>query len=304
MISIFIPTLNAESSLHGLLTQLKKQPVPCEIVVVDSSSSDNTIKIAQSVGVRTVIIKRNNFDHGGTRNLALTHAKGDIFVFLTQDALPEDIHFLENLIKPLEQHDIAAAYGRQVPKADAMPTERFARLFNYPDTPLVKGKGDISSLGIRAFFFSNVCSAIRRKEFEELGGFTEGVIMNEDMLMAGRLILSGYRIAYVPDARIIHSHDYSWIHQFKRYFDIGVFLKKDLQPLTYVKADNTGARFLKDELGYLVKNREYRWLPYVFVEAISKYLGYKLGLHFTLIPNPLRKIMSMHRHYWSTRQNP
>ncbi len=302
MISVIIPSRNAENNIHDLISSLIKQSTPCEIIVIDSSSSDNTIKIAESHGVKTIIINREDFDHGGTRNLAVTHTVGDILVFLTQDALPADKYFLEKLIKPLENPEIPAAYGRQIPKEDAKPPERFARFFNYPETSNVKGRGDISELGIKTFFFSNVCSAVRKKEFEKSGGFTEKLIMNEDMLLAGKLISSGYKIAYVHEAGVIHSHSYSWKQQFQRNFDIGVFLRMYSQTLKYAKPDSAGFLFLKEEVRYLLKNRAYRWLPYVIGEALSKYFGYKLGQHYTRLPNPVRKRLSMHSNYWSTAE--
>lgn len=298
MISVIIPTRNAKSHIYKLLASLKRQSIPSEIIVIDSSSSDNTISIAETFGVRTKIIVKGCFDHGGTRNLAVTYSTGDILVFLTQDALPADEYFLENLIKPLEEPVIAAAYGRQIPRADAKPTERFTRLFNYPEIPSVKDRNNIPELGIKAFFFSNVCSAIRRKEFEELGGFTENVIMNEDMLLASRLILSGYKIAYVPEAMVIHSHNYSLGKQFKRYFDIGVFLRKNAKTLNNARVNDIGARFIKEEFKYLLNTKAYRCLPYVIVEALSKYVGYRLGLYHSILPVPVRKVISMHSYYW------
>lgn len=300
MISVIIPTRNAEGHIHMLLDSLKRQSVPSEIVVVDSSSTDRTVIIAESLGAKTKIIVRGLFGHGRTRNLAVTLASGDIIVFLTQDALPADEHFLENLIKPLRDRDpaIAAAYGRQLPKADAKPTEKFSRFFNYPDVPLIKDSSAFSSLGIKTFFFSNVCSAIRRKEFEDLGGFSENLIMNEDMLFAGRLIKSGYKIAYVPEAVVIHSHNYSLRQQFRRYFDIGVFLRKNLETLNYADPNNVGANFLKEECRYLIRNGYYRWCPYLAGEAVSKFIGYKLGRNYDLLPLSIRRRISMHGHYW------
>ncbi len=298
MISVIIPTHNAEQYIHDLLTSLKGQSVTSEIVVIDSSSSDCTIKIADSFNVKTKIIIKRSFDHGGTRNLAVTKASGDIIVFLTQDAMPADRYFLEKLIKPLKDPDIAATYGRQIPREDAKPIEKFTRAFNYPDTPILKDRKSLSELGIKTFFFSNVCSAIRTREFEMLGGFTERVIMNEDMLFAGKLIQNGYKIAYVPDAEVIHSHNYSWLQQFRRYFDIGVFLKNNSKDLDYAKPYNVGAKFLIEGVMRLLRNRDYIWMPYVSGEAVSKYLGYKSGQHYSLIPNQMRRKLSMHSNYW------
>lgn len=298
MISVIIPTLNAGENIENLLTSLENQSVPCEIIVIDSSSSDRTLEIAASHNVKTITIKRQDFDHGGTRNLAASHANGDILAFFTQDALPENRYCLENLTGSLQNSEIAASYGRQIPNTAAKLTEKFARLFNYPETPLIKGKDDIQSLGIKTFFFSNVCSAIRKKVFEKTEGFTEKLIMNEDMHFACRLILKGYRIAYVPEARIFHSHDYTLSQQFKRYFDIGVFMKKSLQPLVDTKTENKGAEFLREEIVYCIKSRAYSSFLYVMAEALSKYFGYKFGLHFERIPNTLRKNISMHKDFW------
>jgi rhamnosyltransferase len=84
-ISVIIPTLNAEEQIHGLLISLKNQSVPCEIILIDSSSSDLTVRTADSLGAKSIIIRREDFDHGRTRNLGASHAAGDIMVFLTQD---------------------------------------------------------------------------------------------------------------------------------------------------------------------------------------------------------------------------
>jgi hypothetical protein len=60
-----------------------------DILVIDSSSSDKTVDIAKQHSVQTVIIPKEEFDHGGTRSLAgKTRSVGDILVYLTQDALP------------------------------------------------------------------------------------------------------------------------------------------------------------------------------------------------------------------------
>jgi len=299
MVSVIIPTLNAERYISDLISSLNKQTVKPEIIVIDSSSTDNTIGMADSLGAKTKIVLRGCFDHGGTRNMAVhLLAKGDILVFITQDAIPMDEYFIEKIIAPLDEPHIAASYGRQIPRPDAKPPERFSRLFNYPDTPLINDKESIQKVGIKAFFFSNVCSAIRRKEFEEMGGFPEGIIMNEDMLFANRLIMRGYKIAYVPDARVIHSHNYSCLQQFRRYFDIGVFLRMSIDSVRGLKIEDTGMRFLIEESRYLIKNSSYTWLPYLLVESISKFTGYKLGYYHNLLPTPVRMLFSMHNNYW------
>lgn len=299
MVSIIIPTLNASEFLPDLLTRLKNQTVKeKEIIIIDSSSSDNTIEIANHFEVSIIIIPKEEFDHGKTRNIAAAAAKGDILVYLTQDVMPVDEFYLENLIKPLESANTVASYGKQLPGEDAIPPEKFARFFNYPDTPMIKTKKDIPLLGIKTFFFTNVCSAIKKMEFEKMGRFPENVIMNEDIVFAAKLILENFNIGYASNARVIHSHNYSLIQQFKRYFDIGIAFSRQKWFLELAAAEDEGFNYLKSELSYLLKERQLQWIPYVFAESIAKYAGYRLGLIEDKLPLILKKQLSMHRFFW------
>lgn len=284
MVSIIIPTYKAGISIGKLLASLKRQTVNTELILIDSSSPDDTVDIATSSSAHVFVIKKQEFNHGRTRNLGVQYSHGDVIVFMTQDAFPVDQFCIGNLIKPLEVDSIAAVYGRQIPGIDALPTEKFARYFNYPDKAIVKGRENISEMGIKTFFFSNVFSAIRRKEFEEIGGFPENVIMFEDMLFAARLIEGGYKIAYVPEARVIHSHNYSLVQHLQRYYEAGVSFKMNPWFLDYTRSNKEGIRFLREEARFLFKQKEYQWIPYAVLEAMFKYLGYKAGLYYDKIP--------------------
>jgi rhamnosyltransferase len=289
MVSVIIPTLDAGLRLEMLLFALQKQSVPIEIVIIDSSSTDNTGIIAKDHNVKLISIEKKDFNHGATRNKAALHAKGDIIIFMTQDALPLDQSCIENLIKPLEVDSIAAVYGRQIPREGSIPTEKFARLYNYPEVPIIKGKEQIEEMGIKTFFFSNVFSAIRRKEFEEIGGFPENVLMFEDMLFAAKLIEQGYKIAYVPEAKVIHSHDYSLMQQFRRYYQAGVSFQRNPWFMRYAGSNKEGITFLREEIKFLFKQKKYLWVLYAIFEAISKYAGYKLGLNNNKFPHFSKK---------------
>lgn len=279
LISVIIPTLNAGTALEGLLTLLREQDLkPQEVIIIDSSSDDNTVTVAERLGATTIVIPRNDFNHGGTRNLAAGAASGDVLVFMTQDALPADTGLLSALTAPLQDPGIAAAYGRHLPRPDAPLPEVFARRFNYPDVPVVKGKEDLKAYGIRTFFFSNVCSAVRRDAFVSAGMFPEGMAMNEDLLLAARLILGGFRIAYVPAARVIHSHSYSLSRLFRRYYSIASSLKRNSWVLDHARPEGEGVRFMKEEARFIIANRQFRWLPYIVLEAAVKYAGYRAGL--------------------------
>ncbi|HXX80882.1 MAG TPA: glycosyltransferase [Thermodesulfovibrionales bacterium] len=278
-ISLIIPTFNAGPYIENLLSMLSAQDTkPWELIIVDSSSEDSTVEIAKRFAAKTIVIPRQTFNHGKTRNLAAMEAKGNILVFMTQDAFPYRNTLLSTLTAPLQMLDIAASYGRHIPKVDASPLEIFARRFNYPDSPMTKSMDDIRRYGIKTFFFSNACSAIKRDIFLRAGMFREGVRANEDMLMAARLILSGHKVAYVPDATVIHSHNYSLVQQFRRYYDIGSSLKNNAWVLDYARPEGEGLRFIREQLMFVVKQHGYLWIPYIFLESLAKYMGYRAGL--------------------------
>lgn len=298
-VSVIIPTKNGGHYLTSLLSSLKEQSIkPIQILVIDSSSEDNTIKISKSFEVDIIQIEAKAFDHGGTRNLAASRSTGDILVFLTQDTLFKDAKCLENLIKPLADSKIAASYGRHISREDTNPIEKFVRYFNYPSAGMIKGIEDLPTLGIRTFFFSNVCSAVKKNIFEEVGRFPDKIIRNEDMFLAAKFMIKGYKIAYQPDAVVYHSHNYPISILFKRYFDIGVFFSRNRNIVELSKARKEGLRYLKEELRFLMESKQWSWLPIALLDAIVRFVGYRIGLLEKCIPRWLKKKISYCTSFW------
>ncbi|CAM4330657.1 rhamnosyltransferase [Paenibacillus endophyticus] len=296
-VSVIIPTLNAGPDLNELLKRLKQQSLPpCELIVIDSSSNDGTAELAREAGALVIPVKRSEFDHGGTRNHAAMLAKGDILMFMTQDAMPRDEKLIEELVKPLLMTEKNVyAYARQLAKPEANVLERLAREHNYPAESKLKSYEDIDRLGIKTFFCSNVCSAIRREVFEAMGRFQEPVIFNEDLFMAAKCVLSGYSIAYSAEAAVYHSHDYSAVEQFKRYFDNGISMRCNTWITPYSAVGKAGSNLVKLQLKQLHKERQWLLVPKLAVESAAKLLGYKLGMNYRLLPSFLTRKLSMHR---------
>lgn len=298
-VSIIIPTLNGAKDLPALFEKLKSQTIDVyEVIIVDSQSTDTTVEVAASFGANVLRIPREKFDHGGTRNQAAEMAAGEIIVFMTQDAIPANNLTIENLVKPLAEPNIIVSYARQLPKEGTKITDRFLRLYNYPEVSLVKSKENIETLGIKAFQNSNVCAAYCSKEFKLLGGFHQPIVSNEDMLFAAKAILAGYQVAYTASACVYHSHNYNYINLFKRYFDIGASL--DYQPLIKQKgkANSKGLNFIANQLKHIIGEYSYMSIPGVFLEAIIKYVGFKLGTNHSFIPKSLKKYLGLHTNYW------
>ena len=226
-VSLIIPTLNAGALLPPLIEALRGQTLPPdELLIVDSSSEDGTADTARALGCRVEVIAQADFDHGGTRDAALRSTRGDIVVFMTQDALPASRTSLEQLLAPLADARVAAVSGRQIARPDARPYERLVRAYNYPAQSRVWTKDDLSALGVRAYLISDVFAAYRREAYLAVGGFEHPLETNEDMLIAQRLLAQGYTLAYSGEACVYHSHAFTWRQQYSRNRAVGRFMER------------------------------------------------------------------------------
>ena len=225
---MIIPTLNAGPELEKLLSALSDQTAPPdEILVVDSASDDDTPRLAEKqAGVRVIPIRREDFDHGGTRDMAFRACQSPIVVMMTQDALPADDRCMENLLSPLEDERVAAVCARQIARPEARMAEKIFREYRYPEKSEVWDREDARRLGIRSYLLSDACSAYRRTAYEAVGGFEHPIATDEDMLIAADFLNAGYRLAYQADARVWHSHRYTFRQEYQRNYRIGQFLAR------------------------------------------------------------------------------
>jgi rhamnosyltransferase len=77
---------------------------------------------------------------------------------------------------------------------------------------------------------------------------------------------------------VIHSHNYSLSEQFERYYAIASSLRHYKWIFEYVRPEGEGIRFLKEQVRFVLKQRKYLWIPYIFLESGAKYAGYRIGL--------------------------
>lgn len=296
--AVIIPTLNAEHRIASLAQALAAQSLPHTVTIIDSSSDDATAALAERAGWNVIVIPRPAFGHGKTRNQAARAASGDVLVFLSQDVLPEGPAFLETLIAPIRRDEAAASYARQVAGADATPTERFLRTYNYPPESGIRSAADIDRLGLQAFFFSDAAAAYRRTTFLDLGGFPEHTIQNEDMILCARLLRAGHNVAYVADATVTHTHHYSLDQQFRRYFDTGVAIRDAQNDLQVDASTAEGGRFVRRQIAWLRRMGFSAWIPYALTESTAKFLAYQLGKRHRVLPQWLKRRISYNSHHW------
>lgn len=299
-IDVIIPTYRPGKEFRLLLERLKQQSVPVRrVVIINTEKKFWDSRWEQEFPFTEVHhIKKEEFDHGGTRRKAAELTDAEIMVFMTQDALPADRDLIRNLTAPLKEPETAAAYARQLPNASCSFVERYTRSFNYPDKSSVKSREDLPVYGIKTFFCSNVCAAYRKDVYESLGGFTGHTIFNEDMIYASAVIQHGYRIAYAADAKVIHSHNYTCMQQFRRNFDLGVSQAEYPEVFQTASSESEGIRLVKKTFRYLCVNGRRRLIPGFVLQSGFKYAGYLAGKNYRRMPARMVRWCSMNKDYW------
>lgn len=306
MIDVIIPVYKPDEKLASLFKGLKDQTVrPDNLIIMytGSSEGDHLSPRLVELGMEAAELKiyelmPEEFDHGGTRAEAVRHSGSDIFIMMTQDAVPADDRLIENLTGKLHDDTIAAAYARQLPSDTSGPAECFTRGFNYPGTPELKGKDDLDRLGIKTFFCSNVCAAYRMDVYDKLGGFIERTIFNEDMIYAHKAVMNGYRIYYAADAAVIHTHEYTPMQQLHRNFDLAVSQAQHPEVFKGISSESEGARYVKEAYVYFKKlHKGYLIIPFIW-GCCFKYLGYLLGKRYDKLPKRMIRALAMNKGYF------
>ena len=286
-IDVIIPAYKPGPKFIKLIKALSEQDVPVnKIIVVNTGEEYWPYELISEAGDKAASllevhhIKKEEFDHAGTRNAGVSYSDADIIILMTDDAVPVDNLLTRELLGPFSDEKIGAVYARQLAADDSGIAEKFSREFNYPDEPCIKGINDIEKLGIKTFFCSNVCAAYRRNVFNSLGGFTDRAIFNEDMIYAAKLVDNGYLICYSNKARVIHSHNYNNRGQLRRNFDLAVSQAMHPEVFERVRSESEGMKYVLKAMGYFVKKgRLFAIFPFM-ITAVYKLYGYKMGKRF------------------------
>lgn len=308
-VDIIIPTYRPDKGFLTLLDKLSTQSYPVNRIVIMNTEEKFFAQLVYGSdfqkkyrNVEVHHISQKEFDHGNTRNQGVKYTDGDIFILMTQDAMPADEFLVEKLVEALSNERVAVAYARQLPAADCGVIETFVRGFNYPETSCLKGKEDIDKLGIKTYFCSNVCAAYRRETFVSLGGFIRCTIFNEDMIFAARAVQAGFQIAYTADARVIHSHNYTHKEQFRRNFDLGVSQADHPEIFDGIASESEGLRMVRQAGAFLWQQKKKRKIPSLYIGSACKFLGFRLGKKYRCLPKKMVLHCTMNKSYWRVQE--
>ena len=302
--TIICPTYNAGVLWEQWIKAVKSQKnVEFQVLIIDSCSKDETVIKSKEAGFEILEIPQEEFNHAGTRNRAAKYAiknfNTNFLVFLTQDAILSSDTSLASILEDFKKEDIAAVCGRQQPHEDADPVAKHSRAFNYLSVSKINSKEDIDRIGLKAAYMSNSFAAYRSTSFFYIGGFPEGLIFGEDMFLAAKFLLAGFKTSYNAEAVVSHSHNYTLNEEFRRYFDIGVFHSS--QPFlleNFGKPTGEGFKFALSEFKYCLRKGNLFWGVNSIMRTGLKFVGYKLGKSHAKFPNSLCKTLSMDKNYW------
>jgi rhamnosyltransferase len=297
-VSVVLLTKNAGPGWRSVLEAVTTQILcsPYEVLIIDSTSTDNTIEISKTFPVTIYQIPTESFGHGQTRNLGARLGNGNTIVFLTQDAMPGNAYWLREHLHGLRRDSVAGVFGRQIPRPDARPTEQFSYSMDYPDYDFTIDK---NSAMLHSVIFSDVNASIRRSILL-LYPFPDDIIASEDVQWASMILRNGYDIAYSSAASVIHSHSYSLATIFQVNFDQGV--GHGHAPSLNTQLGKRSILRFHDKLVYLISRHEFRWVMYAIVVDVLRGAAIWLGMHHRYLPGFAKARLGKLHYFWTRRR--
>ena len=276
-IDIICPLYNAENyieSLHKSLLMQKKVKIN-KFRYILTESNDNTEEFLINNKINYRKIKKKEFSHSLVREKEALESNSDVVVFITQDIVIKDDLWLYNLVKDIDDKKIVATYSRQLTKYNNL--EKYTRESNYPDKDIIKSKKDIDKLGLKTFFFSDAASATNTKIFKKLNGYDhKNLPISEDMYIAYKIIMNGYKIKYCSNSIVYHSHNFTVKEIYDRYKLTGKFFKENSY-LDQYGTTGSGVNLAKYVLKRIFEEKRFVLLFRYPFDMAARLFGMKVG---------------------------
>lgn len=209
-ISIILRSFNEGWALQDTLPALQAQAFQnWELIVIDSGSTDGSVDLIRAANPRHFIqIKSSEYNPSRVMNHGLQLARAEFGIFLNADATPQSNHWLRPLVHALQDPQVAAVFGRQIPRPDCQAVFAcdYDRCFG-PKRETAKWD----------HFFSMVSSGLR-KDIWSKRGFLEKMQYSEDDEYTRWCRAQGYKVVYCEDSVVMHSHNYTPAQAYKRIY--------------------------------------------------------------------------------------
>ncbi len=103
-VDVIIPSYKPDQKLRKLLELLLRQSHPIQnIIIINTEASllDPTL-IPEDARISVTHIRKDQFDHGASRNLGVSKSDAELFLLMTEDAVPKDTTLVEKLVRVFE----------------------------------------------------------------------------------------------------------------------------------------------------------------------------------------------------------
>ena len=206
--SIVIRSFNEADHIGRLFEGISKQSISdVEIILVDSGSTDSTLEIASNYPVKIIRIEPTDFTFGRSLNKGISHTNSNLIVIASAHVYPVYPDWLEQLLTPFSEKEIALSYGKQ----------RGDRNSNFAEQQIFKQWYPNESLKHQPHPFCNNANSAIRKELWEKRPFDETLTGLEDLEWAKWITDQGYFVSYKCEAEVIHVHNETPIAVYNRY---------------------------------------------------------------------------------------
>ena len=206
--SVILRCKNSERTIGQALAALFSQDFrDFDLLAVDSGSTDRTLEILSHFPHRQIRIDPWEYFPGKVLNRAVVETRGEIIVFLNSDAAPLTAGALRRLIAAFDEPEVQGAFARQVPRPDAEAWVRRDYAVSFPDAQ-----------DPPAWIpYSLPLAAMRRSAWERHPFYTDAW-GSEDIEWGVYARKEGWKVRYVPDAIVMHSHNYTLRQLYGRRF--------------------------------------------------------------------------------------
>jgi len=208
LVTVIVRTKNSRDTIAQALNGLFSQTFQdFELLVVDSGSTDGTLDVVSSYPCEILRIEAHEYYPGPVLNRAIARSATPVVVLQNSDVVPLGVHALERLLEPLRSGRAQASFARQRPRPEAHTWVRADYERAFP----AQGPAPAwlpYSLPLAAMLKS---SWLDQPFYDDAWG-------SEDTEWGTRARERGIRIEYVPEAEVMHSHNYTLAQLYGRRF--------------------------------------------------------------------------------------
>jgi len=266
-VSIILRTKNSSDIIDQTLKALFSQTFQnFDLIVVDSGSTDSTLEKCSKYNHTLIHIKPQEYHPGRVLNRVLKKCLHDSVVFLNSDCVMLLPSTLQLLLDELEDKNISAVYARQVCRPEAFSWVKRDYEVSFPNAKRPSW-----------IHFSLPLAAIKKEVWQEVAFYTQSWA-SEDTKWAIDIKQKGYKVLYVKEALVMHSHNYTLKQLHNRRYVEGeadvYILNIELNILTLMR---NYVSSVYHDVTYHLKNRTFKGFIPSLISRLVYHYAYYLG---------------------------